>query len=62
MSSNVGLVDAANGALYGCFAVVGFLAGSVTNAWGVKTTLTVKYHELLFFFSSLVLTMLALLN
>ncbi|EPB88184.1 hypothetical protein HMPREF1544_05017 [Mucor circinelloides 1006PhL] len=41
MSSNVALTDAANGALYGCFAIVGFFAGSVTNTLGVKYTLTV---------------------
>ncbi|CDH56700.1 mfs general substrate transporter [Lichtheimia corymbifera JMRC:FSU:9682] len=41
MSSNVALTDAANGALYGCFAIVGFFAGSITNMVGVKTTLTV---------------------
>ncbi|KAI9475922.1 MAG: major facilitator superfamily domain-containing protein [Benjaminiella poitrasii] len=40
MSSNVALTDAANGALYGCFAIVGFFAGSVTNTLGVKYTLT----------------------
>lgn len=42
MSSNIGLIDAANGALYGCFAIVGFFAGSVTNTVGVKHTLTVN--------------------
>lgn len=42
MSSNVALTDAANGALYGCFAIVGFFAGSVTNTLGVKYTLTVS--------------------
>ncbi|KAI8388478.1 major facilitator superfamily domain-containing protein [Radiomyces spectabilis] len=41
MSSNVALTDAANGALYGCFAIVGFFAGSFTNTVGVKTTLTI---------------------
>ncbi|KAI8148923.1 major facilitator superfamily domain-containing protein [Fennellomyces sp. T-0311] len=40
MSSNVALTDAANAALYGCFAIVGFFAGSVTNTIGVKITLT----------------------
>ncbi|GAA5801414.1 major facilitator superfamily domain-containing protein [Helicostylum pulchrum] len=40
MSSNIGLIDAANGALYSCFAIVGFFAGSVTNTVGVKHTLT----------------------
>ena len=42
MSSNVGLTDAANSALYGCFAIVGFFAGSLTNTMGVKITLTVN--------------------
>jgi hypothetical protein len=42
MSSNVGLTDAANGALYGCFAIVGFFAGTFTNTVGVKYTLTVS--------------------
>ncbi|KAI7901377.1 major facilitator superfamily domain-containing protein [Cokeromyces recurvatus] len=41
MSSDVGLTDAANGALYGCFAIVGFFAGSITNTLGVKYTLTI---------------------
>ncbi|KAI8381392.1 major facilitator superfamily domain-containing protein [Radiomyces spectabilis] len=41
MSSNVHLIDAANSALYACFSVVGFFAGSVTNTIGVKTTLTI---------------------
>ncbi|KAI9013859.1 major facilitator superfamily domain-containing protein [Phycomyces nitens] len=40
MSSNVGLTDAANGTLYGCFSIVGFFAGSITNTIGVKYTLT----------------------
>lgn len=43
MSSNVALTDAANGALYGCFAIVGFFAGSITNTLGVKYTLTVSF-------------------
>lgn len=43
MSSNVALIDAANGALYGCFAIVGFFAGSVTNTVGVKHTLTASF-------------------
>lgn len=46
MSSNVVLTDAANGALYGCFAIVGFFAGSVTNTLGVKYTLTVKRRRI----------------
>jgi hypothetical protein len=46
MSSNVGLTDAANGALYGCFAVVGFFAGSVTNTLGVNATLTVCVYKI----------------
>ncbi|CAO3628044.1 unnamed protein product [Mucor fragilis] len=41
MSSNVALTDAANGALYGCFAIVGFFAGTFTNTIGVKYTLTI---------------------
>lgn len=44
MSSNVALIDAANGALYGCFAIVGFFAGSVTNTVGVKYTLTASIY------------------
>jgi hypothetical protein len=44
MSSNVALTDAANGALYGCFAIVGFFAGSITNTVGVKYTLTVSAY------------------
>ena len=44
MSSNIALTDAANGALYGCFAIVGFFAGSITNMVGVKTTLTVIFY------------------
>ncbi|KAI9259317.1 major facilitator superfamily domain-containing protein [Sporodiniella umbellata] len=40
MSSNVALIDSANGALYGCFAIVGFFSGTVTNTLGVKYTLT----------------------
>lgn len=42
MSANVGLIDSANGALYGCFAIVGFFAGTFTNTVGVKYTLTVS--------------------
>ncbi|KAG1461038.1 hypothetical protein G6F56_005814 [Rhizopus delemar] len=41
MSSNVGLTDSANGALYGCFAIVGFFSGTITNTIGVKHTLTI---------------------
>jgi hypothetical protein len=41
MSSNVSLTDSANGALYGCFAIIGFFAGTFTNTVGVKYTLTV---------------------
>ncbi|RCH92147.1 hypothetical protein CU097_004506 [Rhizopus azygosporus] len=41
MSSNVGLIDSANGALYGCFAIVGFFSGTFTNTVGVKHTLTI---------------------
>ncbi|KAI8887849.1 MFS general substrate transporter [Backusella circina FSU 941] len=41
MSSNVALTDSANAALYGCFAIVGFFAGTFTNTIGVKYTLTV---------------------
>lgn len=53
MSSNVGLIDSANGALYGCFAIVGFFSGTFTNTVGVKHTLTVKKKNLflhMFFF------------
>ena len=42
MASDIKLVNSANSALYACFAVVGFFAGSVTNTLGVKTTLTVR--------------------
>lgn len=58
MSSNVGLTDTANGVLYGCFAIVGFFAGTFTNTVGVKYTLTVSTLpqiisiELCFSFSS----------
>ncbi|KAI7872453.1 major facilitator superfamily domain-containing protein [Spinellus fusiger] len=41
MSSNIALTDAANGVLYGCFFIVGFFAGSVTNTLGTKSTLTI---------------------
>ncbi|KAI9483405.1 MAG: major facilitator superfamily domain-containing protein [Benjaminiella poitrasii] len=41
MSSNVALTDAANGALYGCFAIIGFFAGTFTNTIGIKHTLTI---------------------
>ncbi|KAI8051048.1 major facilitator superfamily domain-containing protein, partial [Gilbertella persicaria] len=41
LSSNIGLVDSANGALYACFAIVGFFAGTFTNTVGVKYTLTI---------------------
>ena len=52
MSSNVGLIDSANGALYGCFAIVGFFSGTFTNTVGVKRTLTVKknFFSTCFFF------------
>jgi hypothetical protein len=43
MSSNVALTDSANAALYGCFALVGFFAGTFTNTIGVKYTLTVSF-------------------
>lgn len=52
MSSNVGLTDAANGALYGCFAIVGFFAGTFTNTVGVKYTLTVRSLICCIFISS----------
>jgi hypothetical protein len=45
MGTNVALVDTTNAALYGCFAIVGFFAGTFTNTVGVKYTLTVKYHN-----------------
>jgi hypothetical protein len=48
MSSNVSLTDSANGALYGCFAIVGFFAGTFTNTIGVKYTLTVSLEYLKF--------------
>lgn len=38
---NVNVMDAAYGLLYACFALVGFIAGSVTNKLGVRWTLTV---------------------
>ncbi|OBZ90441.1 hypothetical protein A0J61_01514 [Choanephora cucurbitarum] len=40
LSSNISLIDSANGALYGCFAIVGFFSGTFTNTVGVKYTLT----------------------
>lgn len=42
MSLNVALVDSANGALYGCFCVVGFFAGSIVNKIGIRPCLTVR--------------------
>lgn len=42
MASDIALVNSANSALYACFAVVGFFAGSVTNTLGVKFALTVR--------------------
>ena len=42
LSSNISLIDSANGALYGCFAIVGFFSGTFTNTVGVKYTLTVS--------------------
>ncbi|KAH8553876.1 major facilitator superfamily domain-containing protein [Umbelopsis sp. PMI_123] len=41
MSSDVALVDSANAALYACFAIVGFFAGSIVNTFGPKYTLMV---------------------
>ncbi|KAI9271948.1 major facilitator superfamily domain-containing protein [Phascolomyces articulosus] len=41
MASDIQLTNSANSALYACFAVVGFFAGTVTNTLGVKTTLTI---------------------
>ncbi|KAI7870775.1 major facilitator superfamily domain-containing protein [Spinellus fusiger] len=41
MSSDVGLVDTSNSALYSCFAIVGFFAGSITNTIGVKKALMI---------------------
>ncbi|GAA5815303.1 hypothetical protein MFLAVUS_008809 [Mucor flavus] len=41
MSSNITLISSANSALYGCFAIVGFFAGTITNTVGVKYTLTI---------------------
>ncbi|KAI8582091.1 hypothetical protein K450DRAFT_228981, partial [Umbelopsis ramanniana AG] len=42
MGSDVALVDSANAALYACFAIVGFFAGSVVNTFGPKYTLMVS--------------------
>ncbi|KAI8098950.1 major facilitator superfamily domain-containing protein [Halteromyces radiatus] len=42
MSSNVTLVDSANGALYGCFCIVGFFAGSIVNQLGIRSCLTIS--------------------
>lgn len=42
MSSNVSLTDSANGALYGCFCIVGFFAGSIVNKLGIRPCLTVS--------------------
>ncbi|KAL0074477.1 hypothetical protein J3Q64DRAFT_1816344 [Phycomyces blakesleeanus] len=42
MSSNVSLVDSSNGALYGCFAIVGFFAGSVTKHYWCKSHLGLR--------------------
>jgi hypothetical protein len=42
MSSDVALVDSANAALYACFAIVGFFAGSIVNTFGPKYTLMVS--------------------
>ncbi|CAO3665628.1 unnamed protein product [Umbelopsis vinacea] len=41
MSKDVALTDAANAALYACFAIVGFFAGSIVNKFGPKYTLMV---------------------
>lgn len=41
MSSDVALTDSANAALYACFAIVGFFAGSLVNKFGPKYTLMV---------------------
>ena len=57
MSSNVGLIDSANGALYGCFAIVGFFSGTFTNTVGVKHTLTVMYTHIFDCFSFFFLLM-----
>lgn len=45
MSSNITLISSANSALYGCFAIVGFFAGTITNTVGVKYTLTVRFFD-----------------
>ena len=42
MGSDVALVDSANAALYACFAIVGFFAGSIVNTFGPKYTLMVS--------------------
>lgn len=36
LSKNVYASDASNSALYACFAVVGFFAGTVINALGIR--------------------------
>jgi hypothetical protein len=43
MSKDVALTDAANAALYACFAIVGFFAGSIVNKFGPKYTLMVTF-------------------
>ena len=40
LSKNVNASDAANSALYATFAVVGFFAGTVTNAAGIRASLS----------------------
>ena len=41
MASDITLTNTANSVLYALFALVGFIAGSVTNKIGVRPTLTV---------------------
>lgn len=41
INTDVYLTDSSNAALYACFAIVGFFAGSVNNTLGPKYTLLV---------------------
>jgi hypothetical protein len=42
INTDVYLTDSSNAALYACFAIVGFFAGSVNNTLGPKYTLLVR--------------------
>ncbi|ORX58183.1 MFS general substrate transporter [Hesseltinella vesiculosa] len=42
MSSNVALTDSANAALYACFCIVGFFAGSIVNKVGIRPCFTIS--------------------